>query len=215
MELPLDQVRRVLASGSTVVVVTLNSLGLTPTMPRSAIRPATVSRLTRSPACQVGGDPRRAVGPLRRLVKRNDLGVQIGLADLAGQKITVLGRSPAVIARSDTSSRRAIRVISKVADSAAINANLSALVDSKRSTRQLFPRRPGPCPAQPPGGATSTTPYAPPRSAHPNCPPPPPTGVAHRVPTGPTSYPPPTAHRHSQPTGPIDHTMRSLSLDPT
>src|SRR5271169_4311430 len=57
-----------------------------------------------------------------------------------------------------------MRVISKFAHSAAINANLSALVDSKRSTRQLFPRRPGPCPARRPGGAAATARSAPPRS---------------------------------------------------
>jgi len=39
-----------------------------------------------------------------------------------------------------------MRRTSKFAHCAAINPNLSALVDSKRSTRQLFRERPGPCP---------------------------------------------------------------------
>src|SRR5487761_2209406 len=43
-----------------------------------------------------------------------------------------------------------MREISKFAHSAAISANLSALVASKRSTRQLFPGRRGPCPVRPP-----------------------------------------------------------------
>src|ERR1019366_6388080 len=47
---------------------------------------------------EVEGDPRSAVGAVRALVKAEDLGVEIGPADLARQGRSVLGRSPAVIA---------------------------------------------------------------------------------------------------------------------
>ena len=60
VEVPVHQVRRV-AGGGSGLVVTLNSLGLTPTMPRLAMRAATVLWLTRSPAsCRsvvIRGDP--------------------------------------------------------------------------------------------------------------------------------------------------------------
>src|ERR1019366_2081343 len=89
-----------------------------------------------------------------------------------------------------------MRVISKFAHSAAINANLPALVDLKRSTRQLFPRTPGPCPFRPPGGASATARSAPPRSTvHRTTQLPFPADGAHRAPIGPTSCPPPTTRR--------------------
>ena len=80
--------------------MTLNSLGLTPTMPRSAMRAATVLWLTAlAGLVQVGGDPGRPVGAARGLVEADDLGVQVASADLAGQRRAVLGCSPAVVAR--------------------------------------------------------------------------------------------------------------------
>ena len=130
--------------------------GLMPAMPRPAMRAATVLWLTCSPAsCRSVVIRGRRRCP-RALVEAEDLGVQVRPAFLARQRRAVLGRPPAVVAGRETSSSRAMRVISKFAHSAAINANLSALVDSKRSTRQLFPRRPGLCPARRPGGAAAT-----------------------------------------------------------
>jgi hypothetical protein len=111
-----------------------------------------------------------------------------------------------------------MRVISKFAHSAAINANLSALVDSKRSTRQLFPRRPGPCPFLPPGGATAAARSAPrPSTVHPNRRTPSPSADAHRVPTGLKNCPPPRARRQPLPERPFTHLIASniASLPPS
>ena len=81
-----------MAAGSGVVV-TLNSRGLTPTMPEAghAGRHGVVAHLLPG-LVQVEGDPRSAVGAVRALVEGDDLGVEIGPADLAGQRGAVLGR---------------------------------------------------------------------------------------------------------------------------
>ena len=111
--------------------------------------------------------PEASLGAMRGFVEADDLGVQVRPVDFAGQGGTVPSCPPAVVPEVETSNRRAIRPISKFAYSTAINANLSALVDQKRSTLQLFPGMLCPLPVQRPGGTTSTARSARPRSRAP------------------------------------------------